>query len=218
MTVTAIHHGWRRAHRRLRGAGIMTVLVAACATAPTGEGPAGAFVTFTSYTVPVPEGGGWGVARDPSAEAVSFRRATPAPPTGSDVATTEVRVFKVPIPEDAATLGEDALADAFLEQEHRIMLEQGVARGLYRLGTVARGVETIAGRRLHTMRYETETPGPGWMPRKGQSALFLYFPPDYPARRAFYGFLIVESWEKGNMYASPDLRRIEPVIAGFAAR
>ncbi len=71
------------------------------------------------------------------------------------------------------------------------------------------------------MRYTTEAPGPGVSPFKSEAALFLYVPPDYAARRAFYTFLILEGWATGSMIGrmiSPDLGRIQPVIAGFTIR
>lgn len=195
----------------------VSAVVASCATTPVGETVTARTFSFATHTVPAPEGDGWGVSRDDAVETVTFRKAR-STLSGQIVASTEIRVFKVLIRDDAVTFSEAALADGFRDQEHRTMSEQGVARGSYRLDRVTKAVETVAGRTLYTMRYEIEAPGPGWMPIRGESALFLYFPPDYAGRRAFYGFLIAESWVKGNLYASPDLKRIEPVIAGFAAR
>jgi hypothetical protein len=197
---------------------VAACIASSCATAPVGAGTSAGPVQFDSFAVPAPEGKDWGLTQDPKAEAVTFHRVTIPMLVGKVVASTEIRVFKVPITEAASALAEDELADGFCEQERAGMIAQGVSKGAYKLKKLDKGVEWVAGRKLYTMRYQTQAPGSGAMPILGDSALFLYFPPDYGQRRAFYGFLIAESWEKGNIYASPDLKRIEPVIAGFELR
>lgn len=209
-----------RSPARLRSIAVGAILLASCVTAPVGEKSTERTVAFTTYTVPAPEGDGWEVTRDATKETVSFRRQKTTL-LGELVASSYILVFKVPLSEEAVAMSEEALAGGFLEQEHQGMLELGVARNQYRLGEVKKAVETIGGRKLYTMRYTTEAPRPGISPLKNEAALFLYVPPDYAPRRAFYAFLIQESWATGSvgglMYPR-DLGRIEPVIAGFTIR
>ena len=211
---------WSAARRAVRGPSglgaiaVGTILLVSCVTtAPIGEKSTERTVAFPTYTVPAPEGEGWGVERDAAKERVFFRKKTTLGPFENVLqAQSTIAVFKVPFSEEGAKRSEEALANGYLEEEHQDMLERGVATKTYRLGEVKKAVETMGGRKLYAMRYTTERPG-----HKSEAALFVYVPPDYVARRAFYGFLIEELWETGST-TSPGLGGIEPVIAGFTLR
>jgi hypothetical protein len=58
---------------------------------------------------------------------------------------------------------------------------------------------------------------------EGELTLHGYFPPDWKARRAFYGFTIGEAWRKdmtefGHIGLSRDPKALEPLVTSFAAR
>ncbi len=201
---------------RLWSIAVGTILIASCVTTkPVGERSTERTVTSTTFTVPAPEGDGWGVERDAARDRVYFRRKTTVTLGLVDnvvQASSTVVVFKVPFGEEGAAMSEEALANGYLEGEHQDMLERGVATKTYRLGDVKKGVETVGGRKLYTMRYTTEQQA-----HTSEAALLLYVPPDYAARRAFYGFLVQESWETATR-KSPGLHHLEPMIAGFSIR
>lgn len=64
-----------------------------------------------------------------------------------------------------------AVADDFRELEKRIMIEQGVNRGLYRLEDVTLGEETMAGLTFYTMDYLVVSDA-----GTQRAALYLWFP------------------------------------------
>jgi uncharacterized protein len=45
-----------------------------------------------------------------------------------------------------------------------------------------------------------------------ESILYLYFPPEFPRTKEFFGFLISESYVTGSIFASKDLDQIKPLL------
>ena len=196
---------------------VPALLLLACATAPVGPKLTQRTLDFQSYAVDAPAGDEWGLREiDRARQAVAFQRATVAVMAGQVSATTVIAVFEVPIAPAGWDLGEEQHADRYRDNEIRIMNEEGVKKGQYALRNVRKGLETVAGRKLYSLRYETVTGN--WFTGGKESAavLFLHVPPDLATRHAFYGFLITAITVKGSIYStSLDLKPIEGVIASF---
>lgn len=193
------------------------VLLLACATTPVGGKLTQRTFDFQSYAVDAPAGDEWGLAElDQVKQRVGFQRATVAVLAGQVSATTLIDVYWVPIAPAGWDLGEEQHADRYRDEELRNMNEEGVKKGQYELRNVRKGVETVAGMKLYSLRYETVAGS--WLTggKQGAAVLFLHFPPDFATRRAFYGFLITALTVRGSIYtSSPDLKPIESVIASF---
>jgi hypothetical protein len=194
----------------------LAVLVVACVTTPMGAKVTERKFEFSSYSVDAPEGGDWGVVElDPRAERVVFQQATVHVVSGRVMGTFLVHVFRVPVAPEGWGKSEEEHATAYRDNEERIMNEQGVQKGRYTLKNVRKGVETVGGKKLYFMHYETVSGT--WFSGKTEteSVLYLYFPPDYyPAQHAFFGFLT--SVADGS--SSAVLKQVEPVIASFKLR
>jgi hypothetical protein len=196
----------------------LAALVLGCATSQAiGRRLTEKTIEFPSYSLGVPSGDDWGVELDQQAEVVEFGRSRPDPLRISGlICVSSIRVFKIPFSEGAPT-GEQAIADDYRANEERIMVTQGVKRGLYDLKDVKKGTETVGARKVYSMRYGTKRYVDA-DPVFTESVLYLHFPPDFENRKAFYGFLATETFRKGRGLLSSDLSQLEALVASFAAR
>lgn len=192
------------------------MLLAACATAPVGGKLAEKRVEFESYSVDAPAGD-WGLAAlDRSRRRVRLHQVKYEVLSGRVTVSTAIYIFEAPIAPADRTLAEERLADLYRDQEVKIMEEEGVKPGTYKLKNVRKAVETVAGYKMYSLRYGTATGVWGFGGSVSDNGLFLYFPPDFSDRRAFYGFLISKHTVTGNFESSSlDLRPLEEVIASF---
>jgi hypothetical protein len=176
-------------------------------------------IEFPSYSVGVPSGDDWGVQLDQQAEVVEFGRSRPDPLQVSGlICVSSIKVFKIPSSEGAPT-GEQAIADDYRANQEQIMVTRGVKAGLYGLEDVKKGTETVGGKKVYSMRYSKGGyfGGTDWMHE--DSVFFLWFPPDFEQRMAFFGFMATETYGKGKpIMLSSDLSQLDALVASFAAR
>lgn len=123
-------------------------------------------VQMPHYSFVLPPDRGWHLQRfdSPNESAIITQRIGPL--------HFEMKIMRNVVTDDALKQATaKAVADDFRELEKRIMIEQGVNRGLYRLENVTLGEETIGGLTFYTMDYvlvgDSGTQG---------AALYLWFP------------------------------------------
>jgi len=133
---------------------------------------------------------------------------------GQPKGSTQIVVFAQSA---AKAAGDDpaAVAAQFFDEEERIMQEQGVAAGDYKLSSVVRGTHTVDGRQVFTLTYHKDLTVMRFGRQVEDARLSLWFPDGFADTREFYGFLVSEMRQKGAMVEKVDLGRIEPVIANF---
>lgn len=140
--------------------------IAGCASMAPEVTRSNSHVQMPHYSFVVPPGRGWHVQRfDSTAEsAIIAQRAAPF--------QIEMKFMRNVVADDALRQATaKAVADDFRQLEQRIMIEQGVNRGLYRLENVTLGEETIGGLTFYTMDYVLV--GDSGTQR---AALYLWFP------------------------------------------
>jgi hypothetical protein len=160
----------------------------------------------------VPPSGDWQQELSPDGTAVRFTRVYKW--LGQPKGMTQMLVFADSAAPDAGDDAEAIAAQRFADEE-RIMREQGVAAGEYRLEDVTRGTRVVDGRTLFTMTYHKDLAVMRFGRKTEKARLLLWFPDSFPADRDFYGFLVSEIREKGAMVEEPDLARIDPIIRSF---
>lgn len=166
------------------------------------------WIESRTFVVPAP-GEGWGLEVNRPEDWIAFETGRTAPDEH------EIWLFRVEaaagqlVAEDAPLPPEEEFAAAVLADEVR-----RAGGG----GKLERGLETIAGRRLHFVHWEESRSMPrGIIPMPGdrQVTAYVYFPPEHGGR-ASYVFRVTETRERYNIYAPPfDRTRAYPVIAGF---
>lgn len=200
-----IKPGGRR--RISRGAVALCALLLAasalCADAPSLRVGAG---------VVTPPTGDWQQELTADGSAARFTRAYKW--LGQPKGSTQIVVFAQSVAKEA---GDDpaSVAAQFFEQEERIMREQGVAAGDYKLSKVVRGTRTVDGRQVLTLTYHKDLAVMRFGRQIEEARLSLWFPDGFATTRECYGFLISEMRQKGAMVDKADLGLIDPVIANF---
>ncbi len=162
-------------------------------------------ITMPSYTLNVVPDADWSVDKDEREEVVSFRKVSTKPYTSS-----YMQVIKKIIDERKLDLTETKLAEDFVRDEEEKIENQLVQRESYHLREVKKGTTTIGGKKLHFMSYKAAKD-----PVKVDAVVYLLFPENYKEVKAFYVFFISEAYREGSY--TPDLRKINPLIAGFEA-
>jgi ankyrin repeat protein len=141
-----------------------------------------------------------------------------------NIGTTLIKVFRNEMAPQGWHFSEEEAADDFRNNEEKIMTEELVKKGTYELKDVKKGAATIGGKKFYTMSYKTTT-GSFWGQfveggasyHAVESALYLFFPPDFKKTHIFYGFLISDYYLRGHLYVTKktDLAQIYPVINSF---
>lgn len=195
----------------MKGFALLVVAACGCAVAPVPEviPVREATVEVGRFRVPAPRGSGWGMVRVGD-RTVRFTRTLAH--LESPVGAVEIAVGQAEAGADDPR-DEEALAAAVVEGELRTMQREGVKSGLYQLLSVERGVDTVGGRKLHGMRYETKADTV-----TTESAFRLWFPPDFPSTGRFYWMLATVSHARGAPYS---VARADPsegvkMLAGLA--
>ena len=170
----------------------------------------GHVVDMGPYTVRVPLGGPWTVRRDHKLGMVAFEKTGPS---GRSTDLSAIAGFVYPGKEQQP---EEAMVAMILGSEEKKMRERGTTRS-YALHDVVRDVTTIAGKKLHVMRY-TIADRSLRVPLERKYEMYLYLPPDLPQKRAFYMFLIGDTSKIGGTAYETDLTQIYPVIESFVLK
>ena len=198
----------------------ISALLAGCASAPavpvTGVGHAQT-IELANYAVSPPPGTDWVVEVKQEAGAVTFERRK-VWITGRVLGATTITVMQNEAVGEQPVVDEEAEANRFRDNEETIMRQEGVAKGLYELYDVERGITTLDGMKLYTLRYKQSVRQGAMQPSYViEATLYVYFPPDFEEHRRFYVFHISDGKEKFSM-ATVDTRQIEPVIRSFRLR
>ena len=145
---------------------LLLVAIAGCASTAPAVTRSNNHVQMPHYSFVVPPDNGWRVQRfdNPNESAIITQRIGPL--------RIEMKIMRNVVTDDALKQATaKAVADDFRELEKRIMIEQGVNRGLYRIENLTLGEETIGGLTFYTMDYilvgDSGTQG---------AALYLWFP------------------------------------------
>lgn len=194
------------------------MLLTACGTTRYGEKVTQSQYEFSSYSIAAPKGD-WGVVRlDEAAEGIRFGL-THTGTIGRKVQITVMEVSKIPVTASGAELAEEALADDQLATEERNVAEEGRKTKVFSLKNVRKGSKTVGGKKVYFLQYEVDYSTWEVGAKAGESLLYVYFPPDWKTRRAFYSFEITETWRTGGTFGvSRDLSPIESLVASFATR
>jgi hypothetical protein len=194
----------------------MVAAVAGCVGVQSGAKPTTGTYKFASYSIDVPPGGDWGVSEvDHESERIEFSTASYAFMAGSVTSSTSLGVAKVPVPEDKWSLGEEEAANLFRDLREKSLAKEAASQS-YELKNVRKGMADVAGKKLYTMSYEGGM-GNWFVGGKGyETYLYLYFPPDYAQRHAFYLFHISTASVKGSIYSqSASLKLLLSFLGGF---
>jgi len=187
------------------------ILLAACGTTKIGR------YEFSSYSIAAPKGD-WGVVKlNEAAEEIQFASARPDD-MGKIVQTTLMGVSKVSVAASEAELTEEALVDQFFTRELRTQEEALKAAKNYSFKEVRKGVATVGGKKVYFTGYGVDMGGSSAGGTNGDALHYVYFPPDWKTRRAFYDFGVSQVWREGGPNVLRDLKVVEPLVAGFATR
>jgi hypothetical protein len=172
-------------------------------------------VHMRSFSVVRPAGKGWDMSVDSAQTSVTFARQRSA--LFNPVQVTTMSVFANGIMAGMRLPDADAVAADFLAEEERIMNED-VSRGEYRLEDVRQSIDSIGGRRVHTIRFRKVMSVWKYGRWAEEAALHVWFPDDFAASRRFYCFLMSEYYLRGGLNVKVDLTQIEPLIASLVPR
>lgn len=145
---------------------ILLAPLAGCASMALAVTRSNNHIQMPHYSFVVPPDRGWHIQRldSPDEIAIIGQRAGPL--------RFQMKLMRNVISDDALKQATaKVVADDFREREKRIMIEQGVNRGLYRLEEVTMGEETLDGLTFYTMSYSVVADS-----GKQQAALYLWFP------------------------------------------
>jgi len=198
----------------LAGPLVVCAAVLRCASVPvapvTADGQR--WIESRTFAVPAP-GDGWELEIDRPADRVAYETALLA------LDQREIWTFCVEVAAGPRVADGEPLP---LEQEFaaRYLTDEDQRAGGGRR-SIERGVETVAGKRLHFLRWE-ERP---WLqvglipvPGERRTTVYVYFPPERGGRES-YVFRVTEQREQGNIYTPQfDRTRAFPFIAGFQPR
>jgi hypothetical protein len=145
---------------------ILLAPLAGCASLGPAVTRSNNHVQMPHYSFVIPPDRGWHIQQlDSSAESAIIGQQA-----GS--LRFEMKIMRNVISDDALKQATaKAVADDFRELEKRIMIEQGVDRGLYRLEDVTMSEETLGGLTFYTMSYSIAADS-----GKQQAALYLWIP------------------------------------------
>jgi len=157
-----------------------------------------------SFSVPPPEGSGWGM-RIEGVGKVRFSRVETVflRPTGR---------FEILVAENWVLAGGPSdprsVADDFMSREVAEMRDGKQTRLL----KLRRTREQVGGRPVHVMRYQV-TGSELWGRRVVDGALYLWFPPEFATDRRFFLVLAVR-WKESGM-GQDDFEAAHPLVAGL---
>jgi hypothetical protein len=197
---------------------VAVLLLAACGTTRYGEKITQSKYEFATYSIDAPSGD-WGISKqDQAAEMIQFSR-TRSGAMGQEVQWTTMGSSKVPVTASGAVMTEEALVDEYLTEEERNDAEQGRRTKVYGLKNVRKGTTTVGGKKVYFLNYDIDYSTWEVGAKAGSTLLYVYFPPDWKSRRAFYNFVIMETWKTGGVPGvSTDPKAVDPLVASFALR
>lgn len=172
----------------------------------------GTLIDVGTFTVRVPDVDDWSVTLDKEKGFVEFSRTKQkllSLFTSGAGGGTSMTVFKnrpSSGPPGLWLMTEQETATHFLENELGSMTSLFGGRGVKLLRAAMDSVQ-IEGKTYYCLSYGTS------MGRAAsESILYLYFPPEFPREKEFFGFLISESYVAGSIFASKDLEQIRPLM------
>ena len=168
-----------RGERGLLMAGILVIALSGCVSMTsraTGDHPSGAKiakgnaqVNLPHYSIVVPPDRGWFLRKgDERVEGVLVEQRY-GPPLPMTLLMQFMRIDV--LDERLRSSSAQQVADDYRNLEQRIMIDQGVDKGRYRLGELAMGDELVGEKRFYTMRYTASS-----STHNQTAALYLYFP------------------------------------------
>ena len=216
---------------------IIIQLLFSCATSMqkyVRESPAGApcqteVIDMGYYSIKAPSGQNWGIEIDKEKRIVKFQKLKIWALSGKILGSTLILVTENKRLQDKWYLSEEEIADDYRNLEEKIMLEEGVKKGEYKLKEVKKETTIIDEKKFYTMSYKTTRGTWGEMigssipagvagspllmkaPIAVENKIYLYFPTDFKEKHHFFVFLISEAYERGSVI-SIDLKQIYPVI------
>jgi len=219
---------------------IIIPILFSCATSMQNyvrESPAGAlcrteFIDMGCYSIKAPPGENWGIETDKGKGIVKFQKLKIWALSGKILGSTLIQVMENKILQEKWHLSEEEIADDYRNLEEKIMIEEGVKKGEYKLKEVKKDTTIVDGRKFYTMSYKTTIGTWGEMigssipagavgspllikvPIAVENIIYLYFPPDFKEKHNFFAFLISEAYERGSVI-SIDLKQIYPLINSF---
>lgn len=181
-------------------------------------------VEMNAYTVSYPIGNGWKSERNRSLNKVTFTRDKSSTSTdifgvltgaGSD-GSTYISISENIIKVDSTTLkwGGIETAEDFINSELKIMREEGVKKGMFKLRNILKTDTVISGKKFFCMDYDQSEINIGGNHNfYAKNKLALYFPENYMEMRKFYVFHISDI--SNSMTIGMDTGQLFPVLASF---
>ncbi len=188
---------------------LVCVMFAATPTAVGQEDTVGTLVDVGTFTVNVPNLDDWTVEKDPQKGIVEFSRTKQkllSLFSSGAGGGTSMTVFKNR-PSGGAPgswlMTDKQTADNFRRTEIGGLLQDR------RMQIVRVEMDSVdlEGRRYYRLSY-TARMGNG----ESASLLYVYFPPEFPRTKEFFGFMMAESYVAGSIFASKDLDQIKPLL------
>jgi hypothetical protein len=174
---------------------VLSSALAACASAGTEITPESQELRFAHYSMALPPGCSLIEIDEASELAVAELLDSPTQFT--------IRVFLNTLVErDGKTQSSDDVANDYRDSEERIMLTEGVERGLYRLKDVVKTEEVHGGKVFHAMHYVVTTSA-----EVTSASLYLYFPDEDRVREfvvIHYARTIPTMWSWGTRVMPSD--------------
>jgi len=167
-------------------------------------------IDMGNYTVNAPLGEGWKVEVEKDKGAIKFSKQTKSF-FGGGLPVTIIHVSRNWVLQEKWNLSEEEIANDYRTGEAANMMVQGGVFGDYILEDVKNDTMTLDEKNIYTMSYKT-TGGKWFGKSKVQEAtLYLYFPPDFKEKHAFYIFVMSEV-HKRDKDKKTDFTQILPVI------
>jgi|WetSurMetagenome_2_1015567.scaffolds.fasta_scaffold50179_4 hypothetical protein len=149
---------------------VLLLTLVGCASTGTEITSSNNQIQFPHYSLVLPTPG-WRLSRPDENNEVAVVTLQAGPPLS---ATFQMRFIKNGIfDERIKSWSARQVADDYRTLEKRIMIEQGVNKGQYRLSEVVMGEEMVGDKKFYTMKYTTSASA-----QRQSASLYLYFPRD----------------------------------------
>lgn len=181
-------------------------------------------VEMNSYTVNFPAGSGWKSERNKSLNKVVFTRDKSSTTTdilgvlsGTGIdGYTYISIYENKLTADStkSKWGEIETAEDFMNNEVKIMKEEGVKKEMYKLKNILKTDTVVNEKKFYCMDYEQ------YQIKMGGNSYFysecklaLYFPANFKDSRKFYVFLISDF--SNSIAIGRDTGQLFPLLASF---
>jgi len=178
-------------------------------------------IEMGSYSVSVPPNksfgkffGKWDIKMDNGKRTVAFRMVRRNPLSGEFADTTLIQVWQNTIKPEGWHLSEEEIANDYRRMEEKIMKEEGVEKGQYKLENLKWDTITLGTKKLYTMNY-TKLIGKTLGGFTEKATLFLYFPPDFNKNHDFYMFLLSFLYPRGAVRTFYPTEEVHYIINSF---